>query len=293
MTARARRSCLTVPGSSERMLAKARTLPADEIVVDLEDAVPPAEKTAATRRRAADALLAGEWSAPTLAVRVNAVGTPWFAVDIDELVRAAGETIDCLVLPKVESPDDVAAAADLLDRHGVSIGLEAQIESARGLLEVERIAASSARLEALVFGPGDYAASLGIPQLEIGAIDPAYPGDQWHYARSRIAVAAHAHGLDAIDGPYAALRDRDGLRESARRARLLGFTGKWAIHPDQIASCNEAFAPSTEELERAERLLAALREAEARGEGAAAFNGTMIDEASRKMAEALVARGAR
>ena len=268
-------------------------LPADEIVIDLEDALPPAEKTTATRRRVADALLVGEWRAQTLAVRVNAVGTPWFADDIHELVFTASEAISCLVLPKVESPDQIAAAAELLDQHGAPIGLEALIESARGLLEVERIAASSARLEALIFGPGDYAASLGIPQLEIGGIDPAYPGDQWHYPRSRIAVAAHAHGLDAIDGPYAALQDVDGLRESARRARLLGFTGKWAIHPDQIAVCSEAFAPSDEELERAERLLLALSEAEARGEGVATFGGTMIDEASRKMAEALVARAAR
>jgi citrate lyase subunit beta / citryl-CoA lyase len=293
MTARARRSCLTVPGSSERMLAKARALPADEVVVDLEDAVPPAKKTSATRRRVAEALLAGEWNAPTVAVRVNAVKTAWFADDVDELVGSAGEAIDCLILPKVETADDVTAAADLLDRHGVSIGLETQIESPRGLLEVERIAASSARLEALVFGPGDYAASLGIPQLEIGAIDPGYPGDQWNYARSRIAVAACAYGLDAIDGPYARLHDPDGLRESARRARLLGFTGKWAIHPSQIAVCNEEFAPSEEELKRAEHLLAVLRDAEARGEGAATFDGRMIDEASRKMAEALIARRVR
>jgi citrate lyase subunit beta/citryl-CoA lyase len=274
------------------MLAKARTLPADEVILDLEDAVPPEEKTAATRQRVAEAAM-GEWRASTVAVRVNAIGSAWFEDDLDHLVGAAGDAIDCLILPKVESAREVEEAAGRLDRHGVGIGLEAQIESARALVEVEHIACASSRLEALVFGPGDYAASLGIPQLQIGVIDPAYPGDQWHYARSRIAVAAHAFGLDAIDGPYAALHDPDGLRESARRARLLGFTGKWAIHPEQIASCNELFAPSPEELERAERLLATLRDAEARGEGATTFDGAMIDEASRKLAQALIARGAR
>jgi citrate lyase subunit beta/citryl-CoA lyase len=273
------------------MLAKARTLPADEVIIDLEDAIPPVEKTA-TRRRVAEALL-GEWRAATVAVRVNAVGTPWFADDLDQLVKTAGEAIDCLVLPKVESPGDVEAAADRLDEHGVRIGIEAQIESAHALVEVERIAPSSPRLEALVFGPGDYAASLGILQLQIGTIDPSYPGDQWHYARSRIAVAAHAFGLAAIDGPYAVLHDEDGLVESARRARLVGFTGKWAIHPEQISPCNDAFAPSAEELEQAERLLDTLRKAEARGEGATTFDGAMIDEASRKLAESVLARGAR
>ena len=272
------------------MLAKARALPADEIVIDLEDAVPQAEKTPATRQTVADALNVGGWKARTRAVRINAVGSPWFADDVEQVVRLAGESIDCIVLPKVESAEDIATVAERLAAHGCSAGLEAQIESARGLLEVERIVAASPRLEALVFGPGDLAASLGIPQSSIGEMTPEYPGDQWHYARSRIAVAAHAYGLDAIDGPYGALDDADGLRESSRRARLLGFVGKWVIHPDQIAPCNELFAPSAEELARAERLLDALREAEARGEGAVEFEGAMVDGASRRMAEALIDR---
>jgi citrate lyase subunit beta/citryl-CoA lyase len=293
MTARARRSCLTVPGSSERKLAKAQTLAVDEIIVDLEDALTPAEKTSATRLLAAGALATGDWRASSLAVRVNPVRSPWFADDVDEIVLEAGSALDCLVLPKVESPEDVLAAAELLDRHAVDVGLEAQIESARGLLEVERIAASSPRLEALVFGPGDYAVSLGIPQLEIGANDPDYPGDQWHYPRSRIAVAAHAFGLDAIDGPYARLGDPEGLRQAARRARLVGFGGKWVIHPAQIDTCNEAFSPSNAEVDRAKRLLESVRAAEERGEGVTSFDGVMVDEASRKMAEAVVARWAR
>jgi citrate lyase subunit beta/citryl-CoA lyase len=209
---------------------------------------------------------------------------------MDEIVRGAGSAVDCIVLPKVEAAEDVLLAADVIDRHGVGIGLEAQIESARGLVEVERIAASSPRLETLVFGPGDYAASLGIPQLDIGQIDAAYPGDQWHYPRSRIAAAARAFGLEAIDGPYARLHDDDGLRESARRARLLGFGGKWVIHPDQIDACNDAFSPSEEEVDRARRLLATIRAAEEHGSGATTFDGAMVDEASRKMAEAIVAR---
>jgi citrate lyase subunit beta/citryl-CoA lyase len=290
---RARRSCLTVPGSSERKLEKARTLPADEIIVDLEDALLPAEKTSTTRRRVADALAAADWRAPMLAVRVNDVRSPWFSDDVNEILRETGPALDCIVLPKVEAPEDVLLAADLLDRHGVDVALEAQIESARGIVEVERIAASSPRLEALVFGPGDYAASLGIPQLEIGSIDPAYPGDQWHYPRSRIAAAAHAYGLEAIDGPYARLHDADGLRESALRARLVGFGGKWVIHPQQIQTCNDAFRPSDQEADRARRLLASVRAAEERGEGATTFDGAMVDEASRKMAQAIVARWAR
>ena len=290
MPARRRRSCLTVPATSERMLEKARLLPADEIVIDLEDAIPLAEKREETRQRVAKAILAGEWCAPTLAVRVNALASPWFMDDLHQVVQAAGAVIDCIVLPKVESADDVASAAELLDRDGPSLGLEVQIESARAMVEVERIADASPRVEALVFGAGDYAASLGISQLDIGAINPTYPGDQWHYARSRIAVAAHAYGLDAIDGPFAALHDADGLRESAFRARLLGFSGKWVIHPDQVATCNEVFAPSPEEVARAERVLDALREADRRGEGATSLDGMMIDEASRRLAEALLAR---
>jgi citrate lyase subunit beta / citryl-CoA lyase len=284
---RPRRSCLVVPANSPRMLAKAAELAADEVILDLEDAVPASEKTDATRSRLIEAILGSRWRARTLSVRVNAVGTPWFEDDIDQLVRHAGTAVNCIVLPKVESADDVRAAAALV---GGEIVLEAQIESARGLIEVERIAGASARLDALVFGPGDFAASLGIPQLDIGGFDKRYPGDQWHYARARIAVAAHAFGLDAIDGPYSAVEDVAGLRESARRARLVGFTGKWAIHPSQIASCDEMFSPTTDEIRHAERVLATLEQAARSGYGTAALDGTMIDEASRRIAEAVLGR---
>ncbi|MDQ3994699.1 MAG: CoA ester lyase [Actinomycetota bacterium] len=278
------------------MLAKAATLPVDMAFVDLEDAVPPAQKTDDTRARAARALTEQTWRAPTLAVRVNALATEWGIRDVAVVVERAGASLDCIVLPKIETVDDVEAADLLLSELeatfavGRRIGLEAQIESARGLVEVERIASSSSRLEALVFGPGDYAASLGVVQRSIGAIDPAYPGDQWHYARSRIATAAHAFGLVPVDGPYAAIGDLTGLRESALRARLVGFQGKWVVHPDQVVVVNEVFSPTDAELEQAHRVLDALGQAADAGRGAALFEGEMIDEASRRLAEAVVSR---
>jgi citrate lyase subunit beta/citryl-CoA lyase len=293
VTARARRACLVVPGNSERMLAKAAGLPADEVIVDLEDAVPPAEKTEAARRLVTTMLTGQDWNAPTLAVRVNVVESRWFEDDVTELLQHAGDALDALVLPKIESAAQVEAAGALLDRLGSDVALEAQIESARGLVNVEQIAAASPRLEALIFGPGDYAASLGLPQLDIGANEDSYPGDLWQYPRSRIAVAAHAFGLDAIDGPYGAIRDEDGLRESARRARMLGCTGKWVVHPDQIAVCTELFSPSAEDLARAQRLLAALEGARDRGNGTAELDGIMIDGATQRMAESLVERAHR
>ncbi|TMJ97684.1 MAG: CoA ester lyase [Actinobacteria bacterium] len=294
---RLRRSCLAVPGTSERALAKAPDLDADMVFVDLEDAVPAAAKNDETRARVSRALREQDWRAPTVAVRVNAVATEWWSRDVEVVVRQAAEHIDCIVIPKVESADDVEAVDRLLSeletavRIARPIGLEAQIESARGLVGVERIAASSPRLETLVFGPGDYAASLGVSQRSIGEIDPTYPGDQWHYARSRIAAAAHAFGLEPIDGPYAEISDLDGLRESARRARVLGFQGKWVIHPGQIEVVNGVFSPTHEELEHALVVLDALETA-ARdgGRGATVLDGAMIDEASRRLAEAVVRR---
>jgi citrate lyase subunit beta/citryl-CoA lyase len=202
-----------------------------------------------------------------------------------------------VIVPKVESVDELAAVDRLLTDleeeadAGRPIGIEVQIESARGLVEVERIAGSSQpRLETLVFGPGDYAATLGVPQRSVGETDPDYPGDQWHYARSRIATAAHAFGLAPIDGPYAAIRDLDGLRESARQARLVGFEGKWVVHPDQIPVCDEVFSPTPEELADALSVLEGLEGAAAEGRGASLHDGRMVDEASRRIAEAVVRR---
>jgi citrate lyase subunit beta / citryl-CoA lyase len=295
---RLRRSCLAVPASSPRMLAKAATLPADEVFIDLEDAVAPLEKTDATRQHVVDALLGPEWRASTRAVRVNDVSTRWCFRDIAYIVERAGEELDCVILPKVETAGDVHFADRLLSqleaevgvRHRV--GLEVQIESPRGLVNIESIAAASDRIETLIFGPGDFAASVGMPQLTVGAAEPDYGGDQWHYVLWRILTTARAFGLQAIDGPYAQIRDPDGFRVLARRSSLLGFDGKWVLHPDQIELCNEIFSPAPAAYERAERILDAY--AKATGEdrrGAVVFEGEMIDEASRKMAEQVAARG--
>ncbi|MGH2936293.1 MAG: HpcH/HpaI aldolase/citrate lyase family protein [Gaiellaceae bacterium] len=264
MATRPRRSCLTVPGSSPKMLAKAAGLPTDEIVVDLEDGVPPEEKEAA-RGRLGHATALG-----TLAVRINGLRTEWWR---DDLAAVAGRRPDVVVVPKVESPDEVLTVAELLPE---AVGLEVQIETARGLVEVERIAAASGRLEALVFGPGDFAASMGIPVLTIGA-------GAFEYALARISVAAHANGLQAVDGPYADLQDLDGLRRAAAVALGHGFDGKWVVHPDQIEPVNEAFTPTPEELERARRIMAA-------EDGASRLEGDMVDVATKRLAAAVIAR---
>jgi citrate lyase subunit beta / citryl-CoA lyase len=290
---RLRRSCLTVPASNPRHLAKAASLAPDEVVIDLEDAVSPSAKTDETRELVAQSLRDGDWQATTIAVRVNAIGTPWYARDLEYVVERAGQRLDCVVLPKVEDPGHVQTlAADLaaLERGSAvsrQIGIEALVETARGLVEVERIAASSDRLQALVFGPGDLAASLGISELSIGGQDGDYPGDRWHYARSRIAVAAGAFGLQAVDGPYGAVRDDDGFVRSARCSAQLGFDGKWVVHPDQIALANGVYTPSQDQFDRAHSLLAEL----ANDAGVALYDGEMIDEASRRMADGVVARG--
>jgi citrate lyase subunit beta/citryl-CoA lyase len=198
----------------------------------------------------------------------------------------------------VQGPDEVHFVDHLLTQleaelggRTAPVGLELQIESARGAEALPAIAAASTRTETLVFGPGDYAADLGIPQLSVGAIERGYPGDQWHYVLSRLVIAARARGLQAIDGPWAAVRDLDGFRESAGRARLLGCEGKWVLHPDQIAAANEAFTPAQAHYDDAEALLDAYREATDEGRGAVRWRGEMIDEASRKLAEQIAARG--
>jgi len=264
---RTRRSCLAVPGSNERMLAKAAELPADEVVVDLEDAVAPADKERA-RELGAAALRNGFRG--TVAVRVNARGTAWWEDDLRAAAEAGAEVV---VLPKVESPEDVAAAAALLPE---GTGIEALVETARGLAEVERIAAAGHGLEALIFGPADFAASVGIPVLTIGA-------GSWDYALARIVVAARANGLQAVDGPHAVLDDEPGLLASAQRAVAFGFDGKWAIHPNQVEPLNAAFTPSPEQVERARRILAET-------EGAARAGGELVDVVSRRLAESVLAR---
>ena len=250
------------------MLAKAPSLAADEVIVDLEDAV-PADRKEQARRIAVEALARGRLGRTT-ALRVNARGSEWWE---DDLRAAAEAGPDVVVLPKVESPEDVSAAAELLPE---GIGLEAQVETARGLVEADRIAVAGHGLEALVFGPADLAASLGVPVLTIGA-------GASDYALTRVVAAARASGLQALDGPHARLGDDLGLVLSARRALEHGYDGKWVIHPSQIEPVNRIFTPSPADLERAKRILEATK-------GAARFEGELVDEASRKLAESLLQR---
>ena len=293
---RARRSCLAVPASSERFISKARGLPADEVFFDLEDAVAPAAKAQA--RANAAAAVAGDWGGRLVAVRVNDAATQWAHRDVLDVV--SGGRVDAIVLPKVTSPDHVVWLDLLLGQvereAGLPVGrtaIEAQIEDARGLAAVNAIAGASARLEALVFGPADFMASVGIRSLDVGGQPEGYAGgDAYHYALMRILIAARARGLQAIDGPYLKIRDVDGLRRSAASSAALGFDGKWALHPSQIEVVNQAFAPSRADYSRAAAIIEAYAHATTvQARGAVMLGDEMIDEASRKMAEVIVARG--
>jgi citrate lyase subunit beta / citryl-CoA lyase len=293
---RARRSCLAVPASSERFIEKARGLPADEVFLDLEDAVAPAAKVQA--RANAVAALAGDWGGRLVAVRVNDAATQWAHRDVLDVVSAG--QVDAVILPKVTSPDHVAWLDLLLGQVEREVGLplgqtgiEAQIEDARGLAAVNAIAAASPRLETLVFGPADFMASVGIRSLDVGGQPDGYVGgDAYHYALMRILIAARSRGLQAIDGPYLKVPDVDGLRRSAASAAALGYDGKWVLHPSQIEAVNQAFAPSEADYSRAARIIEAYAHATTvQARGAVMLGDEMIDEASRKMAEVIVARG--
>jgi citrate lyase subunit beta/citryl-CoA lyase len=259
---RRRRSCLTVPGDDERKLGRAATCAADQVILDLEDAVAPRQKDAA-RETVARALRDRRWAAQTVSVRINGPGTPWHADDLGLLRGLAAATI---VVPKVDRPDDLP---------DVPYPIEALIETAAGLVNCEAIAASPT-VEALVLGPGDLAASLGTPTRTIGV------GPHLDYARARVLVAARAGGCAAVDGPFAAFTDEDGFRASARAARELGFDGKWCIHPAQIEAANGIFSPTPEELEWAHKASGIER--------ADADLGEMVDAATRRTALALLAR---
>lgn len=296
---RPRRTCLTVPGSSERFLAKAPALAADELILDLEDAVAPAAKAQA-RTMVADAIAAGDFAGRLLAVRVNDATSQWAYRDVIEVVERSGARLDTIVLPKVSDPAHVVWLDLLLGQLERAVGLErgaisieAQIEDAAGLAAVDDIAASSGRLAALIFGPADFMASVGMRSLRIGARPDGYlGGDAFHYPLLRILVAARSAGLQAIDGPYAAIGDIDGLTASAGSVAALGFDGKWVVHPDQIGPVNAAFTPNQEHYERAELILDAYDHATSVSRrGAVMLDGEMIDEASRKLALVAAARG--
>jgi citrate lyase subunit beta/citryl-CoA lyase len=291
---RARRTCHAVPGTNERFLAKAPTLGADEVFLDLEDAAAEEQKELA-RANVIGALKTLDFAGTTVVVRVNAADTPHYYRDVIDVVEQAGEHLDAIMLPKVRTPGDVEMTDKLL--RGIElargleagrIGIEAQIEDARGLIACEAIAAASPRMETLIFGPGDYSADVGIPITTIGGVPEGYPGDHLNYVYSRLVVAARAAGLQAIDGPYGRIEDVDGLIERARIARALGMDGKWTIHPSQIAPLNELFTPARSDFERATAMLAAFEHATS---GATLFEGEMIDAANRKMAERIVRAG--
>jgi len=296
---RPRRSCLTVPGSSDRFLAKARDLAVDEVILDLEDAVAPAAKDAA-RARVAEAAGRGDWAGRLLAVRINGAASQWAYRDVIEVVERAGADLDAIVLPKVAGPAQVDWLDLLLGQLEQSVGLppgkiaiEAQIEDAAGLAAVDGIAAASSRLAALVFGPADFMASVGMRSLRIGGQPAGYAGgDAFHYPLIRILVAARSAGLQAIDGPYAAIGDIAGLSAASASVAALGYDGKWVLHPDQVAPVNAAFSPDQEQYDRAELILDAYSHATAvQLRGAVLLDGEMIDEASRKLALVTVARG--
>ena len=297
---RLRRSCLAVPGSSEKMLAKAATLAADQIFLDLEDACAPLVKQSA-RHAIVDALTNGDWGGKTRAVRVNDWTTHWTYQDVITVVEGAGPSLDCVMLPKVASAAQIQALDLLLTQIEKAmgfevgrIGIEAQIESAEGLANVEAIAASSPRLETIIFGPADFMASIGMRSLVVGEQPPGYPADAYHYVLMRILVAARARNLQPIDGPYLQVRNAEGFRAAASRAAALGFDGKWVLHPDQIAAGNEIFSPSQADYDHAELILDAYdwyTSAEGGARGAAMLGDEMIDEASRKMALVVAGKG--
>jgi citrate lyase subunit beta/citryl-CoA lyase len=280
-------------------VAKAQELAVDEVFLDLEDAVAPGQKADA-RAAVAAALRSGDWGAKVRAVRVNDVTTGWAYRDVIDVVEQAGEFLDVIVLPKVTGPEHISWLDLLLSQLEQAmgypagrIGIEAQIEDARGLAEVDRIAAASPRLEALVFGPADFMASLGMRSLEIGAQPAGYlGGDAFHYPHLRILVAARARGLQAVDGPYAAIHDGEGLRRNAASVAALGYDGKWVLHPGQVEIVNAEFSPAQADYDRAELILEAYEHSTTvQGRGAAMLDGEMIDEASRKLAMVAAARG--
>lgn len=297
---RPRRTCMAVPGSNPRFLEKAQGLPADQVFLDLEDACAPLAKEGA-RHSIVEALNTGDWRGKTRVVRVNDWTTQWTYRDVVTVVEGAGANLDCVMLPKVQDAQQIHALDLLLTQIEKSmgyevgrIGIEAQIENARGLVNVDDIAAASPRMETIVFGPADFMASINMKSLVVGEQPPGYPADAYHYILMRLLMAARAHDLQAIDGPYLQIRNLDGFAEVARRSAALGFDGKWVLHPGQVEVGNEIFSPSQEDYDHAELILDAYDyfTSEAGGaKGSAMLGEEMIDEASRKMALVITGKG--
>nr|WP_115702586.1 CoA ester lyase [Cupriavidus taiwanensis] len=293
-TRRLRRCQLSVPGSSEKMMAKAAGMGVDFVFLDLEDAVAPSEKRPA-RRKIVDALNGLDWGRTTRCVRVNDLTTEYAYEDIIEVVEGAGRNLDVIMLPKAMSAADVQFVDKLLSmmekklglRH--RIGIDVLVEEVEAMMNVEAIAASTPRLECLIFGMGDYSASQGVSMRDIGG-SGGYPGDIWHYQRQRLTIAARAHRLDAVDGPFADFRSPDAFREEARRAMILGMVGKWAIHPSQVELAQDVFSPAAADVARARDMIRAYDEALSQGLGAVQYEGKMIDIASVRIVRNLVQR---
>ncbi len=309
---RLHRSELAVPGSNERMLEKAPSLGADIVMLDLEDAVAPDDKEQA-RKNVIAALHDQDWSQCSVSLRINGLDTHWCYRDIVDVVEQAGEHLDSIMIPKVSGAGDVHLVATLLSQIEEARGLNKRIaifvliETAIGMVKCEEIAtACPERMEAMVFGVADYAASLQSYTTSIGGTnadyamltDPAgdggeraaHLGDQWHYALSRIAVICRAYGLRPIDGPFGDFTDPDGYIAAAKRAAVLGYEGKWAIHPSQIELANEVFTPSDHLADRTRRIISAMEEAAAQGKGAVSLDGRLIDAASIRMAQNLLTK---
>ena len=298
---RLERSMLSTPASDYAMIRKAASSAADAVCIDLEDSVAP-DRKAASRANVARALRELDFGHRARIFRINALDTPFAYRDLIEVVEAAGDRLDLVIVPKVDRPADVHFVDTLLTQIQLAqgfpnrIGVEAQIETALGCLNADAIAAASPRLEALIYGPGDFAASVQMPLDAIGEADEhdrLYPGHRWHYVMQRILVAARAHGQLCIDGPYASFRDVEGFTRACEVARALGYDGKWCIHPDQVPIANDVFSPSEAELSWAREILVANAEAEREGRGSFALNGQMVDAATLRMAHSTLARARR
>ncbi len=297
---RPRRSCLAVPGSSPRFLGKAKSLNSDQVFLDLEDACAPLAKPGA-RKNIVAAMNEGGWGTRLRVVRVNDWTTHWTYRDVIEVVEGAGANLDAIMLPKVADAAQVQALDILLTQiektTGLEvgkIGIEAQIETAQGLINVNDIAFASPRIEAIIFGPADFMASINMKSLVVGALHPDYPGDPFHYILMQILMAARARGVQAIDGPFLQVRDVPAFEEVAKRSAMLGFDGKWVLHPGQIEPANQVYAPTQEDYDHAELILDAYEHAtsEAGGKkGSAMLGDEMIDEASAKMALVIASKG--
>ena len=297
---RLQRSELAVPGSNPGFIDKAAESQADFVFLDLEDAVAPPEKERA-RKNVIAALHDIDWAGKgkTVSVRINGLDTSYMYRDVVDLMEQAGDRLHTILVPKVGVPADLYCVETIVSQveqaKGFSsrVGIEALIETALGMANVEAIASSGggpgARLEALHFGVADYAASNRARTVSIGGLNPDYPGDQWHFALSRMVVACRAYGLRPVDGPFGDYSDPDGYRAGARRAAALGCEGKWAIHPSQVELANEVFSPPEAEVARARRIVEELGQAEAAGLGAASLDGKMIDAASERMAQTVIA----